>query len=39
MKMINWESCKLLKFDHTDKWLEHKPENKTDKIHKNFEIN
>ena len=35
-KVIQWELCKRLKFDHTNKWCMHKPEfiqeNETHKI-------
>ena len=41
-KVIHWELCKILKFDHTTKWYRHKPEsvleNETHKIHGDFEI-
>ena len=41
-KLIHWELCKRLTFDHTDKWYIHKPEsvleNDMHKIHWNFEI-
>ena len=41
-KMINWELCKRLKFDHTNEWymlkLESVFENKTHKILGDFEI-
>ena len=41
-KMIQWELCKKLKFDHTIKWYMYNPEsfllNKTDKLIRDFEI-
>ena len=41
-KMINWEMCKKLKFDHTNKWYMHKPspvlENDTHKLQWDFDI-
>ena len=41
-KVILWELCKKLKFDHTKKSYMHKPEsvleNKTHKLHWDFEI-
>ena len=41
-KVIYWELCKRLEFDHTSKWYMHKPkpiqENKTHKILWYFEI-
>ena len=40
-KVIHWELCKKIKFDHTNKWYMHNPEpvreNKTNKIFWNFE--
>ena len=34
-KVIHWESCKKLKFDHTTKWHMHKPESVLEnKMHK-----
>ena len=40
-KVIHWELCKKLKFDHTTKWYMHKPEsiqkNETHKILWDFE--
>ena len=41
-KVINWELCKKLKFDHTNKCYMHKQEtvleNETNKILRDFEI-
>ena len=41
-KVIDWELCKILKFDHTAKWYMHNPEsfqeNETHKILWDFEI-
>ena len=41
-KVINWQLCKILKFDKTDKWYTHQAEsvkeNKTDKILLDLEI-
>ena len=41
-KVIHWEICKRLEFDHTDKWYKHEPEgvleNKTHKILCYFEM-
>ena len=41
-KVTNWELCKKLKFDHTNKWYMHNPEfvleNETHKILWDFEI-
>ena len=41
-KVIHWELCKKLKFDHTDKWYMYNPEsvleNDTHKLHWDFEI-
>ena len=41
-KVIHWELCKKLKFDHTTKWYMHKPEsileNEAYKILWDFEI-
>ena len=36
-KVIHWELCKILKFDHTTKWYMHKPESVLmDETRKNF---
>ena len=41
-KVIHWESCKELKFDHTNKWYMHNPEfvleNETHKLLSDFDI-
>ena len=41
-KLIHWESCKKLKFDHTNKWYMHNTEtvleNETHKVLRDFEI-
>ena len=41
-KVIHWELCKKLKFDHTNKWYMHNPEsvleNETHKLRWDFEI-
>ena len=41
-KVIHWELCKKLKFDHTNKWYMHSPtsvlENETQKLLWDFEI-
>ena len=41
-KVIHWELCKKLKFDHTNKWCIHKPEsvleNETHKFLWDFDI-
>ena len=41
-KVIHWEMCKKLKFDHMNKWYMHNPEsileNVTHKLHRDFEI-
>ena len=41
-KVIHWEVCKKLKYDHTNKWNMHNPEsvleNETHKLHWNFKI-
>ena len=41
-KLIYWEECKKLKFDHTNKWCTHNPEsvleNETHKLLWDFEI-
>ena len=41
-KVINWELCKKLKFDHTNKWYIHNsesvPENETHKLFGDFEM-
>ena len=41
-KMIPWELCKILEFDHTTKWYTYKPEsvllNETHKILRDFVI-
>ena len=41
-KVIHWELCKKLEFDHTNKWYMHNPEsvleNKTHKLLRNFEM-
>ena len=41
-KLIHWELCKSLKFDHTDKWYTNKPDyvlqNKIHKIRWDFEV-
>ena len=41
-KLICWNLCKILKFDHTNKWYVHKPasilENETHKLFWYFEI-
>ena len=41
-KLIYWELCKKLKFDHTNKWYMHNPEsvleNETHKLLSDFEI-
>ena len=41
-KVIHWELCKKLKFDHTTKWYVHKPEsvveNKMHEILLDFKI-
>ena len=41
-KVIHWELCKKLKFDHTNKWYMHNPEsvlkNETQKLLWDFEI-
>ena len=41
-KVIHWELCKELKFDHTNKWYKHKPEsileNEMHKLLWDFEI-
>ena len=41
-KVIHWELCKKLKFDHTNKWYMHNPEsvfeNETHKVLVDFEI-
>ena len=40
-KMINWELCKKLKFEHTNKWYMHNSEsvleNETHQVFRNFE--
>ena len=36
-KVIYWELCQKLKFDHTDKWYMHNPESDLEKeTHKHF---
>ena len=41
-KVIHWELCKKVKFNHTNKWYVHNPEsvleNETDKLLWNYEI-
>ena len=41
-KLIHWEMCKKLKFDHTNKWYIHNPapvlENNTHKLLRDFDI-
>ena len=41
-RVIHWELCKKLKFDHTNKWYMHKPEsvleNGTHKLLRDFDI-
>ena len=37
-KVIHWEMCKKFKFDHTNKWYMHNPENATHKPLRDFNI-
>ena len=38
-EVINWELCKILKFDHTTEWYIHKPKSvRENETYWNFEI-